>query len=121
MWQQDETGRIKTPFEPLILAATLAMIPVLIIERDANSDVWQNFAQVANWLIWAVFALDLIVARRRWAALRAHRLDAAIVVVTTRSTAHCSRRSGSLGAVVTRRYVSRIAPRARPLCQRASS
>ena len=74
MWQQDDSGRVKTPFEPLILAATLAMIPVLIIERDANSDSWQTFAQVANWLIWAVFALDLtvvlIVARRRWAALR---------------------------------------------------
>jgi voltage-gated potassium channel len=86
MWQQDESGRVKTPFEPLILAATLAMIPVLIIERDANSDGWQTFAQMTNWLIWGVFALDLVVvllvARRKWAALSAHWLDAAIVVVT---------------------------------------
>jgi voltage-gated potassium channel len=86
VWEQDESGRVRTPFEPLILAATLAMIPVLIIERDATSDSWQTFAQVANWLIWAIFAgefaLVLAVAKRRLAALRAHWLDAAIVVVT---------------------------------------
>jgi hypothetical protein len=35
MWQQASSGRVTTPFEPLILAATLAMIPVLIVERDA--------------------------------------------------------------------------------------
>ena len=32
MWSQDESGRIHTPFEPIVLAATLALIPVLIID-----------------------------------------------------------------------------------------
>jgi voltage-gated potassium channel len=86
MWEQDESGRVNHPFEPVILAATLAMIPVLIIERDAKSEGWQTFAQVANWVIWGVFAAEmafvLVVARRKRAALRAHWLDAAIVVVT---------------------------------------
>jgi hypothetical protein len=36
MWQQDESGRVHTPFEPVVLAATLALIPVLIIEADAT-------------------------------------------------------------------------------------
>lgn len=29
VWQQDETGRVRTPLEPVVLAATLALIPVL--------------------------------------------------------------------------------------------
>lgn len=111
MWQQDETGRIKTPFEPPILATTLAMIPVLIIERDANSDIWQTFAQVANWLIWAVFALDLIVGRRRWAALRAHRLDAAIVLVTIPLYGTLLSSLGSSGAAASYQHRTRT-PRA---------
>ncbi len=62
------------------------MIPVLVIERDAKSHGWQTFAEVANWLIWGVFAVELVlvlaVAQRKRAALRAHWLDASIVVVT---------------------------------------
>jgi voltage-gated potassium channel len=86
VWEQEESGRVRHPFEPLILGATLAMIPVLIIERDATSDSWRAFAQVANWLIWAIFAAELVlvlaVAQRRGMAVRAHWLDVAIVVVT---------------------------------------
>jgi hypothetical protein len=79
-------GRVHTPFEPVVLAATLALIPVLIIEADTKSESWNQFADVANWVIWAVFAIELaavlIVAPRKMAALRAHWLDAAIVVLT---------------------------------------
>lgn len=86
MWHQDESGRVHTPFEPIVLAATLALIPVLIIEADAKSEGWQTFAEVANWAIWAVFAIELVAvlvaATRKGAALRAHLLDVAIVVVT---------------------------------------
>lgn len=86
MWEQDESGRVRTPFEPLILAATLLMIPVVIIERDVSSGAWKTVGEAANWLIWFVFALELAFvlakASRKRAALRAHWLDAAIVVVT---------------------------------------
>ena len=86
MWRQDESGRVHTPLEPVVLVATLALIPVLIIDSDAKSAAWQRFADVANWLIWAVFAIELvailIVASRRRAALRAHWLDVLIVVIT---------------------------------------
>jgi voltage-gated potassium channel len=86
MWEQAESGRVTHPFEPVVLVATLAMIPVLIIQRDATSAGWQTFAQVANWVIWAVFAAELalvlIVAPRKKAALRAHWLDTAIVIVS---------------------------------------
>jgi voltage-gated potassium channel len=83
--QQDETGRVRTSLEPLVLLATLALIPVLVVESDATGR-WHTVAVVANWLIWAVFALELVlvlvVATSRRAALRAHWLDAAVVVVT---------------------------------------
>jgi voltage-gated potassium channel len=86
MWKQDESGRVHTPFEPLVLAATLALLPVLIIEADATSEGWLTFAEVANWIIWAIFALELgavlVVAERKRAALRAHWLDVAIVLLT---------------------------------------
>jgi voltage-gated potassium channel len=85
-WFQDESGRVHTPLEPVVLVATFALIPVLIIESDVESGGWQTFAYVANWVIWGLFAAELaavlIVATRRKAALRAHWLDAAIVVLT---------------------------------------
>jgi hypothetical protein len=48
MWQQAPDGRVSHPFEPLILAATLALIPVLIIESDAESQGWQTFAATSS-------------------------------------------------------------------------
>jgi voltage-gated potassium channel len=85
-WTQEESGRVHTPLEPVVLAATLALVPVLIIETDATSEGWQQFALVANWIIWAFFAAELavvlVVAGRKRAALRAHWLDVAIVVLT---------------------------------------
>lgn len=81
-----ESGRVRHQFEPLILIATLAMIPVLIIEYDTTSAGWHTFAVAANWLIRAIFAAELAfvlwVAPRKRSALRAHWLDVAIVVVT---------------------------------------
>ena len=59
MWKQDESGRVHTPFEPVVLAATLALIPVLIIEADTKSEGWLTFTEIANWVIWAVFAIEL--------------------------------------------------------------
>ena len=85
MWHQDESGRVHTPFEPVVLAATLSLIPILIIEADAKSGGWLTFATIANWIIWAIFATELVavlaVANRKRAALRAQ-LDVAIVLLT---------------------------------------
>jgi voltage-gated potassium channel len=86
VWEQSENGRVTHPFEPLVLVATLALIPVLIIEYDVSSGGWLTFAKVANWVIWGIFAAELAfilyVAPRKKAALAAHWLDAAIVVVS---------------------------------------
>lgn len=85
MWTQDESGRVHTPLEPVVLVATLALIPVLILQADA-SGAWLTGAFIANWIIWGVFAVELaailVVADRKGAALRVHWLDVGIVVLT---------------------------------------
>jgi len=86
VWKQLENGRVVHRYEWIVLAATLAVIPVLVIEVDVKSAGWQTFAYTANWLIWSVFVAELafvlIVAPRKGAALRAHWLDVAIVLLT---------------------------------------
>jgi voltage-gated potassium channel len=86
VWEQLESGRVVHRFEGVVLGATLALIPVFILEAEATSSRWKNIAFAANWLIWLVFAVELalilFVAPRKAAALRAHWLDAVIVGVT---------------------------------------
>jgi voltage-gated potassium channel len=86
MWQQLDSGRVTHRFEWVILVATLAIIPVMVIELEASSSGWREVAFAANWLIWAIFVAELTfiltVAPRKAAALKAHWLDVLIIVVT---------------------------------------
>ena len=86
MWQQLDSGRVTHRFEWVILVATLAIIPVMVIELEASSSGARDVAFVANWLIWAIFVAELAfiltVAPRKAAALKAHWLDVTIIVVT---------------------------------------
>jgi hypothetical protein len=86
MWKQLENGRVVHRYEWIVLAATLAVIPVFLIEAEAKSGRWKDIAYATNWLIWVVFAAELafilVVAPRKAAALKAHWLDAVIVAVT---------------------------------------
>jgi voltage-gated potassium channel len=92
VWKQLDSGRVVHRFESVVLVATLALIPVLVIESDAKSSRWQDFATAANWTIWAVFLVELAfiltVAPRKAAALRAHWLDVTIVVLTVPAFGH---------------------------------
>jgi hypothetical protein len=47
----------------LLLAATLAVVPALIIEWDASGG-WHRAAVIANWVIWSVFAIEFAL---QWA------------------------------------------------------
>jgi voltage-gated potassium channel len=86
VWKQLESGRVVHEFEWVVLVATLALIPVIVIEEAVKGGGWKTFATAANWVIWGVFvaflAFVLTVAPDKLAALRAHWLDAAIVVLT---------------------------------------
>jgi len=86
VWQQLDSGRVTHRFEWVILVATLAVIPVMVIELETSSSGWRELAFAANWVIWTIFVAELAfivtVAPRKAAALRAHWLDVVIIVVT---------------------------------------
>jgi hypothetical protein len=48
MSTQLPNGRVEHPFEPIVLVATLALIPVLIIEHDVSSGPWATVGEIAN-------------------------------------------------------------------------
>jgi voltage-gated potassium channel len=86
MWQQLDSGRVTHRFEWVILVATLAVIPVMVIELEASSSGWRELAFAANWAIWVIFVAELAfiltVAPRKKSALKAHWLDVLIIVLT---------------------------------------
>jgi voltage-gated potassium channel len=78
--------RIKRRFEKPIVIAALLVIPIMVLEATATGEPWSTRATVANWLIWGLFAAEVVVMlaivpdRRRW--LREHLLEIAIVLLT---------------------------------------
>jgi voltage-gated potassium channel len=85
-WEQLDNGRVTHSFEWAIVGLALLVVPVILIEESHPSDTMRAVAAVGNWIIWLGFAAELAfvlkVAPRRKAALRAHWLDAVIVVLT---------------------------------------
>jgi voltage-gated potassium channel len=82
----DRSERIEGRFEIPVLIAALLVIPVIVIEQSNLSDPWKLLATLLNWLIWLVFLVELVtllaVAPNRWAWLRRHPLELAIVILT---------------------------------------
>ncbi len=85
-WRQLPNGRVTHPLEWAIIVLALLVVPVVMIEESSLSGGWDVVAAVGNWVIWLGFAAELAfvltVAPRKRTALRAHWLDAAIVVLT---------------------------------------
>ena len=83
---QERADRIEHRFDLPILVAALLVIPVIVIEQAHVGHEVKLFGEALNWLIWVAFATELVVMlavvpnRMRW--LRAHPLEAAIVVLT---------------------------------------
>lgn len=73
-------------FEIPVLVAALLVVPVIAVEQSRAGEPWRTAAVVANWAIWIVFLLEvvvmLVVVRDRWRWLRRHPLEVAIVVLT---------------------------------------
>ncbi len=73
-------------FEIPVMIAALATIPLLVFERRHLAPPGGTLLRVADWLVWAVFALESVMliraapSRRRW--VREHPLEIAIVILT---------------------------------------
>lgn len=84
VWQT-ETGRVRHPFELVVLALSLLMLPALLIQDSSLHSPWGQVADGFGALVWAVFAVELAftlrVAKDKRAALRAHWHDVLVVVV----------------------------------------
>jgi voltage-gated potassium channel len=79
------SGRIEHRAEALVLVLALLVIPAIVLE-EASADWLRTLALGLNIFIWVGFALELAfvlrVSRHRGRTLRAHWLDAAIVVLS---------------------------------------
>jgi voltage-gated potassium channel len=82
----ERAARMARRFEVPVLMAALLVIPVIVIEESEPGAPWSTIAAVANWLIWLVFAAELVAmvmvvpSRKAW--LRRHPLEVAVVVLT---------------------------------------
>lgn len=84
VWQA-ESGRVHHPFELLVLALTILMLPAVLIQDSHFHSPWGHVADAFAALVWAAFAIELGLTLRhapdRRAALRAHWHDALVVLV----------------------------------------
>ncbi|MBO9534537.1 MAG: two pore domain potassium channel family protein [Solirubrobacteraceae bacterium] len=82
---EDRAARWKSAFEWPTIAAAILVIPALALEQSA-AEPWNDVASALNWVIWLVFAAELVamlaVSERRGRYLREHPLDVAIVLLT---------------------------------------
>lgn len=83
----DSVRRVERIFEIPVVVAALLVIPVIVIEATPSIGApWRRIAEVVNWTIWTVFAIELVamalVVPARWRWLRQHPLEVAIVVLT---------------------------------------
>lgn len=82
----ERAARLDKFFQVPIFVAALLVIPVIVIEQAHVSHGIKTFGAALNWAIWVAFATELVVMlvvvpdRMRW--LRAHPLEAAIVLLT---------------------------------------
>lgn len=82
----ERARRVERAFEMPMLVAALLVIPVMVVEQTDRGEEWRTLAGVVNWGIWIAFTVELVVmlvvVRDRWAWLRSHPLEVAIVVLT---------------------------------------
>jgi hypothetical protein len=73
-------------FAVAVMVAALLVIPLLVLESRNLGGAWPTVLSVANWAIWLAFFAEAVVLLRlvdsRWAWVRDHPLDVAIVVVS---------------------------------------
>src|SRR3954453_1472130 len=69
-----------------VMVAALMVIPLVILESLDLGGTWPTVLRIGNWATWLAFAAEAVVMLRlvdsRWAWLRRHPLEVAIVLVS---------------------------------------
>jgi voltage-gated potassium channel len=69
-----------------VILAALATIPLLILEQNHPPEPWRSIVYIGDWIVWSVFAIELIVmlavVPSRWQYIREHPIEVAIVLLT---------------------------------------
>lgn len=82
----ERSRRVERFFEIPLLVAALLVIPALVIQTSEQQTALRDIGDILDWVIWGAFALELVVmlavVPRRWAWVRDHPLEVAIVVLT---------------------------------------
>jgi hypothetical protein len=68
----ERAERVERFFTWPVIVAALLVIPVIVIEQSAAGDPLKTLASVMNWIIWLVFAAELVNGHHH--SLLAHRL-----------------------------------------------
>lgn len=84
--QEHKVKRLADRLEVPMLVASLLVIPAIIIEQTATDPVIATLAWGLNALIWTAFVVEYLVlisvSRDRWAYVRTHKLDLAIILLS---------------------------------------
>jgi voltage-gated potassium channel len=83
----ERAQRIEDRFQWPVIVAALLVIPVIAVEQSPQvGEPWTSGSIVANWVIWLVFAAEVVVMLAvvpdRWGWLKQHPLEVAIVLLT---------------------------------------
>jgi voltage-gated potassium channel len=80
----ERAERWQARFELPVLVAALLVVPLIVLEQSDVGEPWDAVAIVLNWTTWLVFLVEAVVmiALARWAWVRTHPLDVAIVILT---------------------------------------
>jgi voltage-gated potassium channel len=82
----ERAARIEAKLEAPLLFFALLTIPVILLEHSSLGEPYDSIAYVMNWSIWLAFVAEVVimlsVVENRWAWVRSHPLDIAIIVLT---------------------------------------
>src|SRR5579859_2370197 len=82
----DRATRWERRFSLPVIVAALATIPLLILDESRPGQPWRGIVDVGDWVVWLVFAAELVtmlsLVRSRRQYLLDHPLEVAIVVLT---------------------------------------
>jgi voltage-gated potassium channel len=82
----ERSRRIERRLEPIMIAAALLVIPLIVIEESSYGDPWDSIGVALNWGTWLVFVAEagimLAVVPSRWVWIRRHPIDVAVVILT---------------------------------------